>query len=76
MQADVCVSSKNVLAYKFFFSFLRPPPPTTVDEVKESYIEKLKLLRQEVKDKLGAKKHKKPKKVLHQVTGNAKKNMI
>ncbi|KFH72422.1 hypothetical protein MVEG_02713 [Podila verticillata NRRL 6337] len=46
-----------------------PPPPTTVDEVKESYIEKLKLLRQEVKDKLDAKKHKKPKKMLPQATG-------
>ncbi|KAF9315965.1 hypothetical protein BG003_002469 [Podila horticola] len=36
-----------------------PPVPTTIDEVKESYIEKLKHLREEVQIKISSKKSKK-----------------
>ncbi|KAG0355330.1 hypothetical protein BG005_005764 [Podila minutissima] len=55
-----------------------PPMPTTNDEVKESYIERLKHLREEVQTKIGSKKSKKLEEAKMKnaaVEGNAQ-NMI
>lgn len=52
--------------------------PTTIDEVKESYIEKLKHLREEVQIKISSKKSKKAEEAKMEnaeVEGNAQ-NMI